>query len=91
MWISWLDRNAFSFNHDNWSREKTQALIWEAVVNLGRMAWLRTANLIKQYPHHSRKYLLTFDRVWMHTGFFGARTDMCIQWHLTKPSLGRFR
>jgi hypothetical protein len=90
VWIAWIDGNACSFNNDNWPAGKTQQLIWDAVDELGRAAWMRTLDLCKQNPQRCVQYLNNFDKTWMQTKFFGSRVDMQVTWSTSRPSLGSF-
>jgi hypothetical protein len=38
IWTTWIDRNAWSFQHDNWSVVKLHSMLWEAFLMLGRSA-----------------------------------------------------
>jgi hypothetical protein len=61
LWITWLDRNAMSFNNEDWSVQKTQTLIWEATMELGHTAWLHTTTRCQQHPRLVVKYITEFD------------------------------
>jgi hypothetical protein len=90
LWISWLDQNAKSFSNDDWPTLKTQVLIWEAMVELGRTAWLRVIAQCRQNPRLSLKYICDFDRTWLQTAFLGHRVHMQVSWSTIRPLSGSF-
>jgi hypothetical protein len=90
LWIAWLDRNAKSFSNDDWSVQKTQVLIWEATLELGRTAWLRVTTLCQLHPLRSPKYIRDFDIAWLRTKFLGHRVNMHVYWYVARPLPGSF-
>jgi hypothetical protein len=53
--ILYLSRNAHCFNNNNWIVTKIQYLLWEATLNLGRMAWAKAQHLCQQRPRQASK------------------------------------
>jgi hypothetical protein len=90
LWIMWLDRNAKSFSDEDWPAQKIQTLIWDAIVELGCTAWLRTTTRCQHYPRLATKYIAEFDNAWFWTNFLGCRNLMVVSWSLMRPPVGSF-
>jgi hypothetical protein len=90
LWITWLDRNAQSFSNENWHALKTQIQLWDATMDLGRIAWLQVASQYKAHHRLTTKYIWEFDKIWLRTEFFGHRTHMQVAWPPCRPTPGHF-
>jgi hypothetical protein len=90
VWITWIDRNAWSFQNDNLSEVKLQSMLWEAFLTLGRAAWSKTLTLSQARPRLTAKYFRNFNRLWMTSSYFGSRAGNQVHWTSRPPRIGSF-
>ena len=90
IWLIWIDRNAICFQRDLWATQKLETMLWDAVIDHGRTAWLRTQSLIEQYPNEGGKFLDQFRSVWCQSDFFGRLEIDHMRWRHHRPHLGAF-
>lgn len=72
-----------------WPQPKIELLIWDAVLDHGRTAWLRGMRLCYLYPTHSSKYLLEFDFNLSRWGWM-ILSGLKVTWTFNRPPSGRF-
>jgi hypothetical protein len=46
-------------------------MMWNAILDQGRTAWLRTKMLLQQQPRNQQKFLDRFDKDWYVTAALG--------------------
>jgi hypothetical protein len=39
--LAWIERNDNAFNNESWPAHKRQKLIWDALMDYGRIAWAK--------------------------------------------------
>ena len=64
--------------------------MWEAVLDLVRMEWLRTKNLMLKHPTWALVFLDKFDKTWCATPIFATRSGLDITWNHRRPTMGYF-
>ena len=67
IWLTWIDRTSTAFDNEVRSQPRLETTLWDAVIDHGRAAWLRTTLLIKQYPAQKRQ------SSWCTSTCFGTR------------------
>ncbi len=50
LWTLWIERNDLVFNNERWNVVKIHKVIWDALLDYGRVAWNRCMKLILKTP-----------------------------------------
>ena len=80
----WIARNHKVFCNELRNEIQIKTLIWEAILDYGRIAWQHTQDLIAKTTVQQKKssLLRKFDATWMRKGVFGTRHGQDIKWDL---------
>jgi hypothetical protein len=61
------------FNNERWNVVKIHKVIWDALLDYGRVAWNRCMKLIKKTPRTKKKLIEKFDKSWVGTRLFVSK------------------
>jgi hypothetical protein len=71
IWLISTSRNAVWFSVEHWPVDKIMTMMWSAILDQGRTAWLRTKMFLQQQPCNQQKFLDRFDKDWYVTAALG--------------------
>jgi hypothetical protein len=91
LWITWLDRNALTFQADHWTSVKVEIIIWEATSDHVWVAWKNLSTGMRHQPNRLPRLLQKFDDAWCSSPMFCSHVDQVVTWNISCPRLGTFR
>ncbi|BBN08618.1 hypothetical protein Mp_4g13040 [Marchantia polymorpha subsp. ruderalis] len=91
LWVLWLRRDAQVFQNATWPTPQLESSIWDAVLDLARMASDRSISLSRQQPQAGQKARLALCRCWASTATLCSHQGDSIHWNYIRPVCGVFR
>jgi hypothetical protein len=80
LWVIWVFWNQLVFNHQRWPRAHVTQMIWQGLVEYGRIAWLKCRTAIAKKPATKTKLLKHFDAQWDSFKLLCTRVNMHVTW-----------
>ncbi|KAG0593412.1 hypothetical protein KC19_1G327900 [Ceratodon purpureus] len=91
LWIIWIQRNQLVFHGHRWPTEVLEQTLWDAFLDLARMAWTRIAWCEQNQPSGITKAQDSFNATWLHAGFFFTPTERGPRWNYDRPRTGQYQ
>jgi len=62
LWSIWIEWNDLIFNLVKWWDARLRRIMWDSLLNYGRVEWKHTLAMIQKYPKKKCKILELFDK-----------------------------
>jgi hypothetical protein len=85
LWSIWIKRNDLIFNSLKWHDVKLRRVMWDSLLDYGKMERKHTLAMIQKYLEKRGKLLELFDKIWCPHQVICARAGKKIRWCYQPP------